>query len=185
MFETACVPPPDSSVREKPTLLGKEIWLEIFGLKLWCELVVREFDTKARFIRRISAVSNTIETIDNEMICFIIYCLNCIRHGRNATYERGLRFTLVERFFLSFGPHFLFNSRELSLKCFPSTLRVRRRNFKPQQSTKGLDREVIVFIEKPPLLKYYLSTRKQIAGVFSSIPQFWRTPPKSSVFVTD
>ena len=24
------------------------------------------------------------------MICFIIYCLNCIRHGRNATYERGL-----------------------------------------------------------------------------------------------
>ena len=46
---------------------------------------------KARFIRRISAVSNAIETIDNEMICFIIYCLNCIRHGRNATYERGLR----------------------------------------------------------------------------------------------
>ena len=25
------------------------------------------------------------------MICFIIYCLNCIRHGRNATFERGLR----------------------------------------------------------------------------------------------
>ena len=46
---------------------------------------------KARFIRRISAVSNAIRTIDNEMICFIIYCLNCIRHGRNATYERGLR----------------------------------------------------------------------------------------------
>ena len=48
-------------------------------------------DSKARFIRRISTVSNAIETIDNEMICFIIYCLNCIRHGRNATYERGLR----------------------------------------------------------------------------------------------
>ena len=46
----------------------------------------------ARFIRHISAVSNAIETIDNEMICFIIYCLNCIRHGRNATYERGLNF---------------------------------------------------------------------------------------------
>ena len=46
--------------------------------------------SKARFIRRISAVSNAIETIDNEMICFITYCLNCIRHGRNATYERGL-----------------------------------------------------------------------------------------------
>ena len=46
--------------------------------------------TKARFIRRISAVSNAIETIDNEMICLIIFCLNCIRHGRNATYEPGL-----------------------------------------------------------------------------------------------
>ena len=45
---------------------------------------------KARFIRRISAVSNAIETIDNEMICLIIFCLNCIRHGRNATYEPGL-----------------------------------------------------------------------------------------------
>ena len=45
---------------------------------------------KARFIRRISAVSNAIETIDNEMICFIIFCLNCIRHGRNTTYEPGL-----------------------------------------------------------------------------------------------
>ena len=46
---------------------------------------------QARFIHRISAVLNAIETIDNEMICFIIFCLNCIRHGRNATYEPGLR----------------------------------------------------------------------------------------------
>ena len=46
---------------------------------------------QARFIRRISAVSNAIDTIDNEMICFISFCLNCIRHGRNATYEPGLR----------------------------------------------------------------------------------------------
>ena len=53
-------------------------------------LLDRNKDPKARFIRRISAVSNAIETIDNEMICFIIYCLYCIRHGRNATYERGL-----------------------------------------------------------------------------------------------
>ena len=45
---------------------------------------------KARFIHRISALSNAIETIDNEMICLIIYCLNCIRHGRNATYKRGV-----------------------------------------------------------------------------------------------
>ena len=54
----------------------------------------RRQTVKARFIRRISAVSNAIETIDNEMICFIIYCLNCIRHGRNATYERGLSLTV-------------------------------------------------------------------------------------------
>ena len=43
------------------------------------------------FIRRISAVSNAIQTIDNEANDLIIYCLNCIRHGRNATYEPGLR----------------------------------------------------------------------------------------------
>ena len=41
-------------------------------------------------MRRISAVSNAVETIDNEMICFIIFCLNCIRCDRNATYEPGL-----------------------------------------------------------------------------------------------
>ena len=42
------------------------------------------------YIRRISAVSNAIQTIDNEANHLIIYCLNCIRHGRNATYEPGL-----------------------------------------------------------------------------------------------
>ena len=46
--------------------------------------------SKARFIRRISAVSNAIQTKDNEANHLIIYCLNCIRHGRNATYEPGL-----------------------------------------------------------------------------------------------
>ena len=45
---------------------------------------------KARFTRRISAVSNAIETKENEMIWFIIFCSNCIRHGTNATYEQGL-----------------------------------------------------------------------------------------------
>ena len=45
---------------------------------------------QAQFIRRISAVSNAIQTIDNEANHLIIYCLNCIRHGRNATYEPGL-----------------------------------------------------------------------------------------------
>ena len=53
-------------------------------------VLVKELPSEARFIRRISVVSNAIETIDNEIICFIIYCLHCIRHGRNATYERGL-----------------------------------------------------------------------------------------------
>ena len=47
--------------------------------------------TKATFIRRISAVSHAIQTIDNEANHLIIYCLNCIRHGKNATYEPGLR----------------------------------------------------------------------------------------------
>ena len=46
---------------------------------------------KARFIRRISAVSNAIQTKDNEANHLIIYCLNCIRQGRNATYEPGLK----------------------------------------------------------------------------------------------
>ena len=46
--------------------------------------------SEARFIRRIFSLSNAIETTDNEIICFIIFCLNCIRHDRNATYEPGL-----------------------------------------------------------------------------------------------
>ena len=43
---------------------------------------VKMFDydeLKACFIRRISVVSNAIQTIDNEMIHFIMYCLNCIQ----------------------------------------------------------------------------------------------------------
>ena len=50
----------------------------------------RNHERQARFIRRISAVSNAIQTKDNEANHLIIYCLNCIRHGRNATYEPGL-----------------------------------------------------------------------------------------------
>ena len=46
---------------------------------------------KACFIRRISVASNTIRTIDNEMIHLIIHCLNCIRRDRNATYKTGRR----------------------------------------------------------------------------------------------
>ena len=41
------------------------------------------------FIRRISALSNAVETIDKEMICFIIYCFELhSTRGRNVTYER-------------------------------------------------------------------------------------------------
>ena len=45
---------------------------------------------RARFIRQIFVVSNAIQTIDNETAHLIIYCLNCIRHGGNSTYETGL-----------------------------------------------------------------------------------------------
>ena len=45
-------------------------------------------------------MSNAIETIDNEMICLIIFCLNCIRHGRNATHEPGLKVQCRLDFFL-------------------------------------------------------------------------------------
>ena len=51
------------------------------------------YRSKARFIRRISAVSNAIEAKDNEANHLIIYCRNCIRHGTNATYESGLTCT--------------------------------------------------------------------------------------------
>ena len=43
-----------------------------------------------KHVHHISAVSNTIETIDNEMFCFIMFRLNCIRHSRIAKYEPGL-----------------------------------------------------------------------------------------------
>ena len=45
------------------------------------KLALRLLDdaVKACFIRRISVASNAIQTIDNEMIHIITYCLNCIR----------------------------------------------------------------------------------------------------------
>ena len=48
-------------------------------------------EIKACFLRRISVASNAIQTIDNEMIHLIIYCLNCIRRDWNATYKTGLK----------------------------------------------------------------------------------------------
>ena len=62
----------------------------LYTKNIFPSVQVKELPSNARFIRRISAVSNAIETIDNEIICFVIYCLNCIRHGRNSTNERGL-----------------------------------------------------------------------------------------------
>ena len=40
-------------------------------------------------------MSNSIPTKDNEATHLIIYCLKCIRHGRNATYEPGLSVKFV------------------------------------------------------------------------------------------
>ena len=60
-----------------------------------CERNCRNKLPQARFKRRISAMSNAIQTKGNEANHLIIYCLNCIRHGRNATYEPGLRFSIV------------------------------------------------------------------------------------------
>ena len=45
----------------------------------------------ARVIGRISAASDTIQTIDNETAYLIIYCLNCIRRNGNSTRKMGLR----------------------------------------------------------------------------------------------
>ena len=49
---------------------------------------------KTTFICRISAVLNAFQTIDNDANHLNIYCLNCIRHGKNATYEPGLKRSL-------------------------------------------------------------------------------------------
>ena len=46
-------------------------------------------DMLGQLIRRISAVSNAIQTKDNEAN-HLIYYLNCIQHSRNATFEPGL-----------------------------------------------------------------------------------------------
>ena len=45
-------------------------------------------------------MSNAIQTKDNEANHLIIYCLNCIRHGRNATYEPGLTQAILDAIFV-------------------------------------------------------------------------------------
>ena len=57
---------------------------------LQLEHKTRFYTPEARFIRGITAVSNAIQTKDNEANHIIIYCLNYIRHDGNATYEPGL-----------------------------------------------------------------------------------------------
>ena len=39
------------------------------------------FYAQTCFIRRISVAPNAIQTMDNEMTHFIIYCSNCVRRG--------------------------------------------------------------------------------------------------------
>ena len=74
---------------------------KVIALKVsvWCKKHVyaaRLLDPgQVRFIRRISAVSNEIQTKDNEASHLIIYCLNFIRHGSNAAYEPGLNETSI------------------------------------------------------------------------------------------
>ena len=71
----------------------QKAWPRSCEASMWMTLSLRGptvSKAKATFKRRISAVSNAIETIDNEANHLIIFCLNCIRHGRNATYEPGL-----------------------------------------------------------------------------------------------
>ncbi len=70
-------------------------WIDFFFMFGVLEAKIFQYgflqEHKARFIHCISAMSNAIQTKDNAMICFIIFCLNCIWHSRNATYEPGLR----------------------------------------------------------------------------------------------
>ena len=40
-------------------------------------------------------MSNAVQTINDEMIHLIIYCLNCVRRDWNATYDTGLKVRLV------------------------------------------------------------------------------------------
>ena len=84
-------------------------------LELQCATEVAE----ATFIRRVSAVSNAIQTIDNEANHLIIYCLNCIRHGRNATYEPGLEIILDNG---SFRYWITYRIRIYSRKYIPAAL---------------------------------------------------------------
>ena len=69
------------------------------------------------FIRRISAVSNAIQTKDNEARNhLIIYCLNCIRHGRNATYEPGFSRGILSYF--GYVQNYLYIEENLKISVY-------------------------------------------------------------------
>ena len=59
---------------------------------MFCVIVIHTCISysKARFKRRTFHVPNAIQTIVNELINLIIYCLNCIRHMKSSTFEPGL-----------------------------------------------------------------------------------------------
>ena len=84
-----CVSTEPESGKEKvaSSKISVYVWT---GPKKTTTTTATEKSLTARFIRGISAVSNAIQTKDNEANHPIIYCLNCIRHGRNAIYEPGL-----------------------------------------------------------------------------------------------
>ena len=54
------------------------------------DATVNNINSKALFKRRTFHVPNAIQTIVNDMINLIIYCLNCIRHMKSSTFELGL-----------------------------------------------------------------------------------------------
>ena len=54
------------------------------------DATVNNINSKALFKRRTFHVPNAIQTIVNDMINLIIYCLNSIRHMKSLTFELGL-----------------------------------------------------------------------------------------------
>ena len=55
--------------------------------KLNVETERKKNSRRFNMIRRFFVASNATETMYNEMTCFIIYCLNCIRCDQNPKYE--------------------------------------------------------------------------------------------------
>ena len=98
-FDSSCT---DSVYKKKVTLniheysisftVRKVLGLRILSVAIFCTPCICRLlsDIKARFKRRTFHVPNAIQTIVNELINLIIYCLNCIRHMKSSTFEPGL-----------------------------------------------------------------------------------------------